>query len=272
MRRLTFVLFGCVAGLTALTACGTSTTNGTAAPQAHQQQQQVHTVADLSTLMTSSTASVHTAHMKFDAATSQGDITGAGQIDIDGTNSKLQMNVTIPSFGAMNMELVGGTMYMELPKGLVQTPKPWIKFDPNGTDPVSKALAGVVSQEQQSTNPVQAISELTDSGTITSKSPDTIDGAPATRYVIQVSTQKLLNSKAITPQMKQELSTVAGSLPPTMTYTMWLNSQNLPVQLTTSETIANQPIKVTVTYSDWGQPVNITPPPANEVGPPPAMH
>jgi hypothetical protein len=265
MRRLTFLLCGCAAGLATVTACGSGTTTGTAAPQ--QQAHQVRTVADLSSLMSSSTSNVHTAHMRFDASTSQGDITGAGQIDIDGVNSKLQMNVNIPSVGAMDMELIGSTMYMELPKGLVQTQQPWIKFDPRGTDPVSKALAGIVSQEQQSTNPVQAISQLTDAGTITSKSSDTLNGASTTRYMIRVDTKKLLNSKAITPQLKQQLSSVAGSLPPTMDYMMWLNSQNLPVKLTTSETIANQPINVTVTYSDWGQPVTITPPPADQVGP-----
>jgi hypothetical protein len=238
---------------------------GTAAPQ--PQTQQVRTVADLSSLMSTSTSNVHTAHMQFDASTSHGDITGTGLLDIDGANSKLQMNMNMPSLGAMNMELVGGTMYMELPKGLVQSPKPWIKFDPSGTDPVSKALAAVVSQEQQSTNPVQTISQLVDAGTITSKTPDTLNGAPTTRYVIRVDTQKLLNSRAISLQLKQQLSSAAASLPPTIDYTMWLNSQNLPVKLTTSEKMASQQINVTVTYSDWGQPITITPPPADQIGP-----
>lgn len=274
MRRLTFVVCGVAAGLAALTACGSATTTGTATathPQQQQQQQPVHTISDLSQLMAKQTSSVHTAHMAFDAATSEGDVTGTGQIDIEGANSKIQMKLTIPSVGAMNMELLGSSMYLELPAGLVKTPKPWIKFDPSGTDPVSKALAGIVSEEQQDVDPTKAIGQLAGAGTITATGKDTVNGQPATKYAITVDTQKLLNSKLIAPQLKQELQQAGVNLPPTLNYTMWLNSDNLPVKLTVAEKIAGQQINVTVTYSDWGQPVTITAPPADQVGPLPGQ-
>lgn len=265
MRRMTYVVCGIAAGLAALTACGTTATNGSGTTTAPAQQQ-VHTIADLAHVMSAKTATVHTAHMTFVAATPQGSVIGNGQIDIDGAASKVQMSMTIPSMGAMNVELLGSTMYLQLPQSLIKTSKPWVQINPNGTDPISKALSGVVSQEQQDTDPTKAISQLVGAGTITKVTPTTVDGQPATDYAITVDTQKLMNSSLVSPQLKQELTQMGVNLPKTLNYQMWLNSQNLPVKLIVQETVEGQQVDVTVTYTDWGAPITINPPPADQIG------
>jgi hypothetical protein len=262
MRRLSFVVCGIAAGAVALAGCATTTTQGVAAPAAT-----VKTVADLAHLMSSKTAAAHTAHVKLDVEAAGKDIAVTGQVEFAGAASKLQMNMTIPDVGAMDMELIGSTMYMKLPAGLVPTEKPWVKFDPNGTDPVSKALSGLISQEQQNLDPTKMLSELAPVATITKSGKDTVDGQPATRYAISVDTQKLLKSPLVAPQLRQTFSASGAKLPAHMNYVMWLNSTNLPVKFTLNETVSGQQIAVTANYTDWGQPVSITAPPADQVGP-----
>jgi hypothetical protein len=272
MRRTTLAVCGAVAALAALTACGTTATTGTAAAGAAKPA--VTNLSDLAHLVSSRTASLHTAHaaLRIDAAGMS--VVANGQVDIEGAASRVRMDMTVPSLGDLNMVLIGDTMYMKLPHSLLPTAKPWIKVDAHGTDPVSKALAAVTSQEKQSVDPSQMLSQLASVGTITSHGTDTVAGESATRYTISVDTAKLMKSKDVTPQMRQMLSGSGTQLPPHLNYTVWVNSANLPVKFSLTENVSlqGQPKQVTIagTYTDWGKPVDITAPAADQVGPLPS--
>ncbi|HEX5404460.1 MAG TPA: hypothetical protein VFX16_19410 [Pseudonocardiaceae bacterium] len=259
MRKFSFVVCGIAAGLVALTGCAT-TTSGVAAPT-------VTTVNQLAELMSSKTSAARTAHMNLDVQAAGQDITATGQVEFAGADSKIEMSMRIPSLGAMSMDLIGSTMYMKLPAGVLPTDKPWVKFDPNGTDPVSKALSAIVSQEQQNVDPTKVLSQIAPASTITKSGKDTIDGQSTTRYAISVDTAKLLKSNLISPQLRQALTTSKAKLPPHMNYVMWINSSSLPVRFTLTETISGQQVNLEMNYTDWGQPVSIQAPPADQVGP-----
>jgi hypothetical protein len=271
MRRLTFAVGGAAAALVALTACGTSGTAGSAAPAAPAAPK-IDTMSALVQLVSAKTATTHTAHVRFTATTSAGAITGTGQIDFAGTASKIQMDLDTP-VGDMDMVLVGSTVYMKLPQGIMHTAKPWITAAPGGTDPISKALSALTSEEQQNLNPAAAIAQIKGAGTITSTSKEQLDGLPTTQYTIRVDTAKLLASKAISPQLRQTLTASGVKMPAHMDYQLWVNSDNLPVQFKVAETITTtqsatpQTIDITTNYTEWGQPVTITAPAADQVGP-----
>jgi hypothetical protein len=259
MRRLSLVVCGIAAGMVALSGCAT-TTQGVATPA-------VTTVADLAHLMSSKTATMHTAHIQLDVRAAGKEATATGQVDLDGAASKIQMSMSIESVGALDMELIGSTMYMKLPAGILPTEKPWVKFDSNGTDPVSKALSGIVSQEQQSVDPTKMLTELAPVATITKSGKDTVAGQPATRYAISVDTAKLLKSPLITPQVRKLFNSSGAKLPAHINYVMWLDTDNLPVRFTVTEVVSGQQIAITANYTDWGRPVSIQAPPADQVGP-----
>jgi hypothetical protein len=227
----------------------------------------VTTVADLAHLMSSKTAVAHSAHFQLDITAAGQEIAATGQVYLAGAASKTQMSMQIPSVGALDMELIGSSMYLKLPAGVLPTAKPWVKFDPNGTDPVSKALSGAISQEQQSVDPTKMLSELAPVATITKSGKDTVAGQPTTRYAISVDTAKLLKSRFVTPQLRQLVGSTGAKLPPHLNYVMWLNSGSLPVRFTLTETVSGQQIAITANYTDWGQPVSIEAPPADQVGP-----
>lgn len=266
MRRLSLMVAGAAVGLVALTACGT-TISGSARPA-------VTTPASLVAMLSSRTASVSTAHFHFTAGAAGVTLSGNGQLQLAGTATKMSMDMTAPAIGDMAMVLTGGTMYMKLPQelmGMAHTDKPWVRFDPNGTDMVSKELGALTSQEQQNLDPTQTLSAIAPFGTITASRPDTVDGAPATDYTIAVDTTKLLHSNRATPQVRQMLDASGMQLPPRLNFDIWINSANLPVRYAMREQVTTStsgPVTVTMdfSYTDWGKPVSIQAPPADQVG------
>lgn len=273
MRRLTLAVGGAAAALVALTACGTSGTAGSAAPAAPVAPK-VQTMGELAQLVSTRTTATHSAHIRITATTSAGTVSGTGQAYFAGTASKIAMDISSP-VGDMQMVLLGPTMYMKLPQSLVHTAKPWFSIDANGTDPISKALSALTSQEQQNADPSQVIQQIQGAGTITGTSKEQVDGQQATHYSITVDTAKLLASKALSPQLRQTLTSSGVKLPAHMDYQVWVNSDNLPVQLKVTETVTApqlstpQTVAMTMNYTDWGQPVSITAPAADQVGPMP---
>lgn len=269
MRRIALGALGAVAGVAVLTACGSATVPGQATGPAPAVQPK--SVTDLAHLVSLQTSTKHTVHIQFDAKSSTGSFTGTGQADLAGSASKMAMNMQSP-IGELDMVLAGSALYMKAP-AVLHSAKPWVKVDANGTDEASKAVAALVSQEQQSADPSKALEQISSAGTIDQATPDQVNGQPATRYVITVNTQKLLNSSYISPQMRQLLESAQGvsKLPPTMTYSVWINSDNLPAKMDLTEnlTVRGHAVNVTIdmTYTDWGAPVNITVPSPDEVGP-----
>lgn len=261
MRRFTLGVGGAAVALAVLAGCGSGgTTTGVAEPA-------VHSVSDLAHLMAKQTQRTHTTHFRLNIAAGEVHVNSTGEAYLAGTNTKMSMHGDVPGFGSLDMVVIGDTAYLKLPAGLAATGKPWVKIDPSGTDPVSKALSGMLSQEEQSVDPTKSLAQLTGAATITKRSQTTVNGQPATRYVLSVDTQKLLHSKLVTPAMRQLIGSAGASLPPHFTEILWLNSDNLPVKTTVSEKVAGQQVSVVATYTDWGGPVDITAPPADQVGP-----
>jgi len=269
MRRIALGALGVVAGVAVLTACGSSNVPGQATGQAPAVQPK--SVTDLAHLVSLQTSTKHTVHIQFDAKSSAGSFTGTGQADLAGAASKMALTMQSP-IGELDMVLTGSALYLKAPAAL-HSAKPWVKVDANGTDEASKAVAALVSQEQQTADPSQALQQIASAGKIDQATPDQVNGQPATRYVITVNTQKLLNSNFISPQMRQLLESAqnVSKLPPSLTYDVWISSDNLPAKMDLTEdlTVRGNAVHVSVdmTYSDWGAPVSITAPPADQVGP-----
>ena len=161
---------------------------------------------------------------------STGAIAVTGQTEflfVDATH--LDTHATL-KFGQQSLETVfkGGQLYI---KGLPPASsggKPWVRIDPKATDPVSKAMAGAV---QQAGSP-QSLSDAFNGSSATVV--DTANGQ--THY-------RLTGGQ-----------TRSGDL--------YVDGQNRPVRFLADASGT----KLQVAYSDWGAPVTITVPPADQVG------
>ncbi len=262
MRGLSLAVIGLAAGLVALTGCGTAI-SGTAEPS-------VTTATSLAALVKDRTAVATTAHYHLDMTVSGIDVSGDGQMQLAGAATKIAMTMGTP-VGELRAVVVGSTMYLKLPSGMVHTDKAWVKFDANGSDPVSKELSALTGQEQQNLDPTKMLTMIAPFATITGQHQDVVAGVAATEYTISVDTAKLVRSSLVTPAMRQLLNNSNIQLPADLTYQVWLNSAELPVRLVMVEPVGTQgsgkqTVTVTMAYTGWGQPVDIQAPPSDQVG------
>ncbi|HEX9339033.1 MAG TPA: hypothetical protein VF892_24240, partial [Pseudonocardiaceae bacterium] len=141
----------------------------------------------------------------------------------------------------------------------------------NGTDPASKSLGSTAGLADQ-TDPTQLINKIAQAGTITNVTHDSVDGVATTHYSITVDVQKMIatmggSNNAAEKQAMSQLGLKS------MPFDIWVNSDNLPVKITTDLAVgsmagagAPSQVDVTVNYSHWGESVAIQAPPADQVG------
>jgi hypothetical protein len=117
-------------------------------------------------------------------------------------------------------------------------------------------------------DPTHMIDEIESAGTIADVSQEQVDGVATTHYAITVDVAKLARTMTDNPGEEQALSRVHVRAVP---FDLWVNGANLPVRIVSTmflaATATAQPEQVTMTtnYSQWGEQVSITPPPAGQV-------
>jgi hypothetical protein len=178
-------------------------------------------------------------------------ITMDGQMKRDGADTAMQMTMDMASI-KMEMILVDKVLYMKLPAEMTgalgaSSTKPWFKVSSTGTDPLSKQMGPMLEQ-------------LDDS----KQAKETLDGEQTTHYWITLDMAKM--AKSSDPNMKQAGEAAAAAGMKSMDMEMWLNADNLPVKVVTKAPAAGQTVEVVATYTDWGKPVDIKAPPADQVG------
>lgn len=259
MKRLLAVAAAATA-LTLTAACGSSDARSGSSASSSSSAKAAASVkvgdsVDLATVMAGSAEAVKekkSAHMSMAMGS-----TGTAEADVDyGTPTAMKMTMKV-SGQAMNMILLdktiymGGEMFASMSGG-----KKWIKVDPEGTDPLSKQMAPLLEQMDSLTaNPASQFAAL--KGV---KAKVTAADAGSTTYDVRLTKAQLEAQKN---NSFPGLGDKAGSsFPDGIEYTITLDKDSLPVS--TKTTVEGQ--VVTVTMSKWGEAVDISAPPAGEVG------
>jgi len=277
MRRTILFLCGAAAGLAVLSACGQSVNGsaaavGSAPTSGASSSGGVNTVAALGELVASHTSGT-SAHMSI-SVTGTGNVTGSGVVKF-GNPVAMDETTSIPGMGSMEVKIVDNTVYMQLPdslKSMAGVTTPWVKIDPNGTGPVSQMLNGSLQSAEQNSDPSQMLTRIKSAGTITSTKTEQLDGAQTTHYTIAVDLQKMVDTGNLPALQAKSLQQAIQLGLKTETMQVWVNSANLPVKFATAISIPNpagtgQTVNedVVANFTDWGQPVTVTAPPADQV-------
>jgi len=167
-----------------------------------------------------------------------GTITSKFAVQADG---KMDSMVTM-ALGPLNLDAVvaGGLMYMKMSGLKSKDGKPWIKIDPTGTDALSKQLAGQLGQAGDPRAQMEGYKDAT--VTLVSSS------GGVTNYKLN--------------GVKSNGQTVNGDV-----FISVEDSTGRPQKITMN--ISG--VQAVGVFSAWGEPVSVTIPPADQVGPPPAM-
>ncbi len=222
----------------------------------------------LAEAVSSKSATKQSAHMSMTAAAAGQSIKAQGDMRL-GTSPAMDMTMAIPQLGDAQMVLVDDVFYIKLPTEL--TPgKPWLKIDTTGNDQLSQVFGAIVKQVKENGDPSQTLKQLEEAGEITGKKSEDLNGKPTTHYSVTVDIKKA--AEKLTPELKAAMESVLQKGVTTYPMEIWLDKDNLPVRVSVETPIVNpatqQPdlSKVVIDYSDWGKTVNVTAPPADQVG------
>ncbi|GAA3430493.1 hypothetical protein [Kutzneria kofuensis] len=241
-----------VALLVALGACSAQTT-GAPSPNAGGQPVVTTDAVQLAALAKSSTAKTST--VKIDATVDAGGqhvtMTGQGKFGGDSAGMAMQMGTAA---GSMEIRLVDKAIYLKPPaaaKARLGTDKPWVKVG-GSNDAISQLISGGLDQLATQDDPATFLNQIAKGGKVTRTEKTTLDGKPATHYTVDVDTAKA--QAELPPQL-------AGAVAP-MTVDLWLDNDNLPLQMTAA---AGDKYTAKVHYTDWGGQVDVAAPPADQV-------
>lgn len=275
MKKLALTAGG-LALTVALAGCGAKTADGGSNPAASTNALGAtptlfSNAQDLVRAASSKTGQAKTAKFSMDMSMGKQSVTAEGSGNFDPANISMQMTMNIGEL-TEEMRLVDKTIYIKLPKELTANMttggKPWVKMSADSL--VGKQLGA--GQAQQN-DPGKMLEKVQQAGTITKSEQTVLDGQSVTHYAITVDLSKAM--QVMGPEMdKSVLDKIAGknlSFP----VEVWLNSDQLPVQITedlgdmlkaAGAPAGTDQVKVVAKYSDWGAPVDIQAPPADQVG------
>jgi hypothetical protein len=221
-----------------------------------------------------STLSDGTAHvtMNLSGSADGTDVTGTGSGSIDFTNNALQLQMNVAADGQqvpISAIYLGGVVYETIPGLSTVVPgKSWLSIDLSA---LQKAEAQNPSTGGLGNNPTVMLQMLAQQGnTVVALGPSTVGGVAVNGYAVTVNpstvAQELKNANL--PSWMQQ--TVAGLKVHDINMKVYVDNAGLlrsfEIQLTESDATAG-PVTVdeTLNLSDYGTPVNVTAPPADQV-------
>jgi hypothetical protein len=182
---------------------------------------------------------------------------GHGAIDFE--NEAISM--TIDAAGqSIEERLVDGFLYLKLPEGLAGkfgSDKPWVKLSLSqmggiGTDPSGTGIGN---------DPGALLDQLKSvSSKVTSKPGPQVNGQPTTEYDADIDLQKVV-AKAPNAASQKVLDKLGLKSIPVQVF---VDGQNRVVRISESMELGMGTMEMTLTFSDFGQPVDITAPPADQ--------
>lgn len=143
--------------------------------------------------------------------------------------------------------------------------KPWVRVDPDSSDPEAQRLAMLATTLTESADPTRTLSRYADATLISDAADDVIEGDPAVRYTIVVDLARAATLQA-DPAVKAQLEQQVRSGLTRVTSTLWVDGDDHPLRSSVRQMLPGiGTLAITGSYRDWGQPVDIAAPPAAQV-------
>jgi len=166
--------------------------------------------------------------------------------------------------------LIGDTLYLKIPQLAVELGgKAWAKLTLSSLGSLGSTFQSVIDSAKN-TDPTQQLQPLLASGDVHKVGTETVDGVRADHYAGTVDPATAFDgsqaAKNLTPAQITQLKAMLKDDKVTKeTIDVWVASTGLPVRETVSMNTSSGAVKVDMHMSDWGKPVSITAPPADQV-------
>ena len=285
MRKTTLLAAGAALVLT-LTACSGNSATGTAEPAAGGQSQAKGSsglaspftdAIQLASASKQGTEKSKSAKFTMEGSAAGQTLTATGAMAIDGANTKFSMTSTTAG-ETTEMRMVDKVMYIKLPADQgkqLGTDKSWAKISSDGTDPLSQAMGGALSQSAEQSDPSKILDQLSKTGRIISSDQTELNGEQVNHYKVELDVAKAIDqfTGQVPAASREKLTEMLKGKDVKIPAELWLDKDNLPVQVTMDQGPMMQAMglpgtgdaKFTMKYSDWGTQVDVAAPPADQV-------
>ncbi|MGW4486907.1 hypothetical protein ACWEOE_24055 [Amycolatopsis sp. NPDC004368] len=284
MRKTTFVVAAGAALALVLTGCGSKAENGTASATGGDKASSglaspFANVLELAKASKQGTSKSKSSKMSMTMSLGGKNVTADGVMSYDPGNLKMSMTMTTDGQQS-EVRLIDKTMYMKLPASEASqlgTDKPWVKISPDSDDPLSKALSGSMSQASEQSDPTKILDQISEAGRIVSSDQTTLDGQQVNHYKVEIDLAKSMDKmlESVPAESQAQVKQLLQGKDIKMPAELWLDKDQLPLQITMDESEMMKAMgapasaagsgKIVVKYTDWGTPVDVTAPPADQV-------
>jgi hypothetical protein len=183
---------------------------------------------------------------------------------------EVAMSMTVNS-SMLNMSevLVGDTIYVKVPQVAAELGgKAWAKIDLSEMGSLGSGI-GSMLDSAKSMDPSQQLQVLLASGNLHQVGTETVDGVRTVHYAGTVKPADFVNNEAAAKNLTQAQAAQVKSLLKDVTGAdtdVWVSTDGLLVrEKSTVETSAGT-VNTDLHLSDWGKPVSVSAPPADQVG------
>jgi hypothetical protein len=195
----------------------------------------------------------------------------------DGGNGELTMNLSsvlgaAGSNGAAEMRFIEESghpvIYLNMPflAGEIPGGASWLRLD---LDQAGKALGVDVSRlvSQAGQNPADALDMLRAAGSVDEVGTETLAGGPTTHYKASIDLAKAVDKLPERVQQAVQRLIDQGA-PSVLPVDVWIGDDGLVRKLTMDESLptagSTGQVRLSMTFSDYGTPVNVVAPPADQ--------
>ena len=179
---------------------------------------------------------------------------------------KMSMGGSSMPIGAIKVVYLDKVIYMKSPQLSQATGgKPWLKMDLGKQAQQSGFNLDALMNQSQQVNPAEQTKMLTASKDVREVGSETINGVKTTHFTGSITVAEAMGKlDAKTRQQLQKVYQQVGAKK--IFFDLWADGQQLPRKLTTKIDIPQGNTSNTIIYEDYGAPVNVSAPPADQVG------
>jgi hypothetical protein len=282
-RRRSFILLA-TAGLTAMSLAGCGSSSGTAhdgspsaspspksssaSASAHQAAaNQASTSSELLDRINKAVTAKGSVVTSLNSVSSAGKLTGQGPTRFGSSPAgDFALEVRTPaSSDKIRAVYVDNAFYLQLGSSVpLPSGKSWLglsQADVQGDN--AAAFGPIISSLNQLGNVQAGFAVLGAATTFTPGGQETVGGVPTVKYDVAIDVAKAAQSSD--PATAKQYQTLKNAGVSTLTYSVWVDGDDLPRKLSSSTDVGGSTTATTVTYSDWGKSVTIQAPPAEQV-------